>query len=393
MIPVGEIRALQTEWQLRDDVVEKDYALGWLLAAIAEEPELQDKWIFKGGTALRKCYYETYRFSEDLDFTLTQDANDEPEELVRIFGKISAWLMQQCGLELVVDATSFKRRKNRRGKPTTEGKISYRGPRNPPNAPKVKLDLTRDEVLAAPPVLRPISHPYSDAREPPFQVPCYSIEELMAEKLRALAERCRPRDLYDVVNLHRHPDLAGRAPLVTELLDRKCAHAGIERPSVDTIRSSQFVDEIEREWGNMLGHQLPHLPPFATSWSELDNIFDWLTGTRPVATLPRAQAPGIDADPTWVAPRAMTSWRLGVPLELVRFAGANRLKVELDYRAESGRRGPRVVEPYSFRRAQNGTLLLYVVNDHGMLRSYAVGRIAGARVTSEVFVPRFIVEF
>ena len=62
MIPVAEIRALQAEWQLRDDVVEKDYALGWLLTAIAEDSELKGRWVFKGGTALRKCYYETYRF-------------------------------------------------------------------------------------------------------------------------------------------------------------------------------------------------------------------------------------------------------------------------------------------------------------------------------------------
>jgi len=29
-------------------------------------------WAFKGGTCLKKCYFETYRFSEDLDFTLTE---------------------------------------------------------------------------------------------------------------------------------------------------------------------------------------------------------------------------------------------------------------------------------------------------------------------------------
>jgi hypothetical protein len=90
----------------------------------------------------------------------------------------------------------------------------------------------------------------------------------------------------------------------------------------------------------------------------------------------------------------MTSWRAGAPLELIRFAGANRLKVELDYvPLQGGRVGPRVVEPYSMRRALNGNLLLYVVNDYGQLRSYLVGMIRGARVTNETFVPRFRVEF
>ena len=67
MIPQAEVLALRAEWGLRDDVIEKDYVLGWLLAAIASEPRLADSWVFKGGTCLRKCYYETYRFSEDLD--------------------------------------------------------------------------------------------------------------------------------------------------------------------------------------------------------------------------------------------------------------------------------------------------------------------------------------
>ncbi len=57
MIPVGEIRALRAEWQLRDDIIEKDYVLGWLLAGIAADPTLSATWTFKGGTCLRKCYF------------------------------------------------------------------------------------------------------------------------------------------------------------------------------------------------------------------------------------------------------------------------------------------------------------------------------------------------
>ena len=32
MIPAGEIRALRAEWQLRDDIIEKDYCRGWALS-------------------------------------------------------------------------------------------------------------------------------------------------------------------------------------------------------------------------------------------------------------------------------------------------------------------------------------------------------------------------
>jgi predicted DNA-binding transcriptional regulator YafY len=143
----------------------------------------------------------------------------------------------------------------------------------------------------------------------------------------------------------------------------------------------------------MLGHQLPRpLPPFAMFWDSLDEVFAWLVREPRQATLTRAQL-GRDLDTSWVPPRAIASWRQGVPLEAIRYAGANRLKVEIDYRAETGRQGPRVVAPYSLRRSQNGNLLLFVVNDHDGLCSYRVDRIVAVRPTNRPFTPQYIVEF
>jgi predicted nucleotidyltransferase component of viral defense system len=391
VIAKRELQQLRSEWSLDLGVIEKDYVLGWLLAGIAQHPALSETWIFKGGTCLRKCYYETFRFSEDLDFTIVAGGPEEPEQLTEIFGDIARWLGEESGIEIRLDEKSFQRRRNQRGQPTTQGRIAYSGPNPPPVLPKVKLDLTADEVLVDRPVLRPIGHPYSDT--PRVRgVLCYSLTELFGEKLRALAERCRPRDLYDVVHMHRHPDLGGQASSVRYALEQKCAHAGIEVPTLETIHSSPFREEIEAEWGNMLGHQLPSpLPPFAGFWSTLEDVFSWLAGRLRVAELPRAELGNLD--PTWQAPRAITTWRRQVPLELLRYAGVNRLKVDIDYRAEKGRHGPRRVEPYSLRRTQDGNLVLFVVNDYGVLRSYRVDRIAGIRPTAVPFTPRFRVEF
>ncbi len=68
MIGKDEILAFADETGLTPNVVEKDSVLGWLLAAINTNPVLSQSWVFKGGTCLKKCYFETYRFSEDLDF-------------------------------------------------------------------------------------------------------------------------------------------------------------------------------------------------------------------------------------------------------------------------------------------------------------------------------------
>jgi predicted nucleotidyltransferase component of viral defense system len=392
VIPKREIEQLRTEWSLDDGVIAKDYVLGWLLAGIAQHDDLAGTWVFKGGTCLRKCYYETFRFSEDLDFTVAPGGPDHPDTVGRIFATIVTWVREESGIELVLDETSFRRRQNRRGNPTTQGRIAYRGPNPPPVLPKVKIDITSDEVLVERSVLRPIGHQYSDAPLPVQGALCYSLTELFGEKLRALAERCRPRDLYDVVHMHRHPDLVGRSQAVSAVLAQKCAHAGIDVPTVDLIRNSPFREQIEAEWENMLGHQLPKpLPPFADFWNALDDVFAWLAGTLRIPQLPRAELGALDH--TWTAPKAITSWRAGVPLELIRYAGSNRLLVDIDYRAETGRQGVRRVEPYSLRRTRDGNLVLFVVNDQARLRSYRVDRIAGIRPTATTFTPRFRVEF
>lgn len=174
-------------------------------------------------------------------------------------------------------------------------------------------------------------------------------------------------------------------------LGRKCAHGGISVPTTESIRSSSYREEIELEWHNMLAHQLPHLPPFAEFLAALDDLFAWLREERAIPTLRRAELG--DLDLSWAPPRAMASWQRGAPLELIRYAGANRLKVEIDYRAEEGRQGPHVVEPYSLRMTKEGSLLLFVVNDRGQLRGYRADRIAGVRVTETPFQPRYLVEF
>jgi predicted nucleotidyltransferase component of viral defense system len=275
VIPRRELNELRGEWSLDIGVIEKDYVLGWLLAGIAQHPDLTVTWIFKGGTCLRKCYYETFRFSEDLDFTAIEDGPEEPDDLQGIFAEVGKWLREESGIELLPDAKAFQRRQNRRGHTTTQGRIAYRGPNETRGVPpKVKFDITSDEVLTQRPTLRPIGHHYSDQPLPVRGVAAYPITELFGEKLRALAERCRPRDLYDVVHLHRHPDLVGRASTVAAVLRDKCAHAGIDVPTLETMRATTFRDEIETEWENMLGHQLPRpLPPFADFWATLDEVF------------------------------------------------------------------------------------------------------------------------
>src|SRR4030042_1843958 len=51
------------------EVLERDYLLSWILAGISRVDALRESLVFKGGTALKKCYFGDYRYSEDLDFS------------------------------------------------------------------------------------------------------------------------------------------------------------------------------------------------------------------------------------------------------------------------------------------------------------------------------------
>ena len=228
MIPKQEIMALAADLQLQAHVVEKDYALGWFLAGISAHPLIGSRWVFKGGTCLKKCYFETYRFSEDLDFTL-QDAEHLDENfLTGVFEEIGEWVYDACGLQLPPETRKFEVFTNPRGSQSAQGRVGYRGPLGRAgDPPRIKLDLAADEVLVLTPVQRPVHHPYTDRPAGGINVLSYSFEEVFAEKMRALAERQRPRDLYDVVHLYRRQDLQPNRAVVRSTLARKCEFKGL----------------------------------------------------------------------------------------------------------------------------------------------------------------------
>ena len=70
------LRKLAGKYQMPLGTLEKDYALTNLLSVIVNFPKL-DKIVFKGGTALKKIYFENFRFSEDLDFVCFEDVSDD----------------------------------------------------------------------------------------------------------------------------------------------------------------------------------------------------------------------------------------------------------------------------------------------------------------------------
>ena len=384
MINRAVIEERVREWGLREDVVEKDYVLGWLLWGIGADEALATHWVFKGGTCLKKCYLETYRFSEDLDFTVMPGGPIRAEELLPILQRVLDRVQDACGVSLREQPPKLKTHSSGL---YTEGRVYYRGPRNTPQVASVRLDLSASEKAVRPSVLRKISHAFPDELPAPGSVRCYSFEEVFAEKIRAMGERCRPRDLYDIVNLFRRRDLRSQPALIRQVLIEKCESKGVPVPTFTTLQNSPFRSDLESEWANMLAHQLPSLPPFDSFWDELPALFQWLEGQLVEAEL---QALPITEEPDeqWAPPATVWTWGVGVPVESIRFAAANHLCIELGYQGST-----RLIEPYALRRTKAGHVLLCAVKQESReSRSYRLDRIQSIKVTTRPFKPAFRVE-
>jgi predicted nucleotidyltransferase component of viral defense system len=394
MIDVAEIQATATDLGLSPEVVEKDYVLGWLLAGIYAHPTMSTSWVFKGGTCLKKCYFETYRFSEDLDFTLTDHTHLNADFLRTVFAEVSAWIYERTGVRIPADQLRFEVYTNPRGGASCEGRMYYAGPRpRPGTLPRIKLDLTVDELVALPPVTRPVGHPYSDLPEEGINANCYAYEEVFGEKVRALGERGRPRDLYDVVNLFRHGEFRPSAATLIEVLGRKCAYKSIPIPTFESLQGK--LQELTADWQHMLGHQLPVLPPFESFWNALPEFFAWLNTPEAGS----GAVPGVLASIHAVAegeelyrPAVGALRREGISgssfIESIRFAGVNRLRVLLTYQGTT-----RMIEPYSLRRSRAGNILVYAIKTATReVRSYRLDSIQRVEVTQEAFAPVYAIE-
>jgi hypothetical protein len=179
---------------------------------------------------------------------------------------------------------------------------------------------------------------------------------------------------------------------ILDVLRQKCAFKGIPVPNIAMLDPAR--PELEADWAHMLGHQLPSLPPVAVYWDGLPAVFAWIEGAaQPPAPMAFPLAAGDVVLRGPAGGLAIPGIASMAPIETIRFAASNRLCIELDYTDERGRRGVRIIEPYSVRRTQAGDTLLHAVRaDDGGNRSYRVDRINSARATDRVFAPRYAIE-
>ena len=277
-------RRLGIPWE----VLERDYLLSWILAGVSQVPALGDTLVFKGGTALKKCYFGDYRFSEDLDFSGLDGVptGDEMERLVNEACETAVRLLDEYAPVEIVCERYTEREPHPGGQEAFT--IRARLPWQSHPQTRVMIEVTVDEPVLRPIQRRKVIHEYGEPLEAEVQV--YSLEEVIAEKLRAILQqadmferrgwsRSRARDYYDlwrVLGTYREQmDLTDFRSLV----HRKCALRGVDFEGPEDFFHSRMLAYVGDTWVQWLGPLVPGLPSFETVISGLRPQVETLVST------------------------------------------------------------------------------------------------------------------
>jgi len=276
MITTAELHREAEQKSLRFDQAEKDYVILWILSGLARFGLTRHGWTFKGGTCLRHCYYEGYRFSEDIDFSC-KPGGDNLDKSLQLLQKSADKIQSESGIRIAV-----RKPHTIPGDFQIEIPLEYsRGSTRRQGLPQVKVHLTFDEPILDKAVACSIKSRYSDLS--PFKVRSYSKKEIVAEKLRSLLQQQkkwpRPRDLYDLWYMVCH---SGEHFTWNELLpmfEEKCRIRDIS-PDIKGLTSNKLKEWNKKVWKDRLGPMLKEVPKFDLVWKEWIETFRKMTGKK-----------------------------------------------------------------------------------------------------------------
>lgn len=263
MIRKREIEQKAEAQNVPKSTIDKDWVLGHFLDAIYSLPECREKLVFKGGTCLRKCYFPDYRFSEDLDFT-SIDPNFVFDK--KLLTQITAIITDRTEIPLYIQEITEMRFNDQLTGYKAIVKFwgaDHSSNQAPPPVERwntsVKIEIILYESMIFPIESREVFHPYSDQlSETPLIVPCYSLREVLAEKLRALIQRSytAPRDFYDIWYLSNDQSTIDWNE-IKDAFHEKMRFKQIEFEGTHQMMNDTNDKRVKAAWQNSLGHQIP----------------------------------------------------------------------------------------------------------------------------------------
>jgi predicted nucleotidyltransferase component of viral defense system len=201
MIDTDEVVNKSEELGVHPYNVQRDYIFGWVLAGIYTANDLGKYLILKGGNCFRKAYFETARYSPDLDFATTEKFSEE---------YLRNQLTLLCGFIEAKTDVQFERERTRVEEKQSADKSKYIHEarlyfhdffgEESQIVISIRMDISELEKIFLPIQTRNLIHSYSDRSECQCQVRCLKLEEILAGKLKCLLQRRHSADLYDFVN-------------------------------------------------------------------------------------------------------------------------------------------------------------------------------------------------
>ena len=279
--------ALRRNTTIELRVFEIDYLISFVLSGLMSVEPLQKHLVFKGGTALRKCYFGDYRFSEDLDFSTHPGAptRDSLESAIGEACKHAERLLQEYAPFEVTHERAPEKDPHPSGQECfiIRGKFPWHNTRS--TWTKLKLEIAVDEPVMLNSSTRKLIHNY----EEPFDIaiPSYCLEEILAEKLRSLLQwatkleekgyaKPRARDYYDLHNILNHYEGQLNLKEFRSLLIHKCEIRKVSFDGVDSFFQDKVLKEAKQNWETSLNHLVSNLPDFDQVVTELKPKIDKL---------------------------------------------------------------------------------------------------------------------
>lgn len=182
MIPKNFIESWKTDakWQTLA-MMEQDMVISRALVALYNHPDIANSLVFRGGTALNKLFIKPpSRYSEDIDFV---QRRAEP------VGKIIDIIR-----DLLKDWLGEPKRKVSRN--SLKLIYSYRSATESPA--KLKIEINTVEHINVLPLINKEFSISSEWFTGKADICTYALDELIATKLRALYQRKKGRDLFDL---------------------------------------------------------------------------------------------------------------------------------------------------------------------------------------------------
>jgi len=237
---IGELARRAAKEGVPMAMIEKDYALTIIIEEIAGSG-LKDALVFKGGTAIRKIHFPEARFSEDLDFTVIKLA---PEGIKESIGRLFA-NKKMGGIEVL----AVEHEKTAAG---LRMALKVLGPLKHPQ--RIRLDFSFREMPSAPIKCERIIGDYGANR---CRIAAMGLEEMLAEKLRAISSRSAPRDLYDIWFL-----MDKGVKIDKRLVAKKFAVYG---EKFELGKAKTRVGGFRANWDRDLRQLMRQVPPFETA--------------------------------------------------------------------------------------------------------------------------------